>query len=768
MSKSKTLDKKILSIFLATALMVSGLTIDTRTVMTVNAEESTSASLSVTAFVTPEQLVSSDNFALHGDYTGTAQKVYFGMNGSSQQTWYIAGSDAHNSIVLLCDPAKPMAKGVTFENDYENNKTYIAGWGNYEPSLDEGAEIYPNHYGASDLRVTLKTLETNTSVFSLSEQAMMQETTIHTNDAKNSCTYSTTDRLYAAYGDFDEPNDTYITVGANSKDSLNGGLKVNLKTGPYAYTNSDEDAFWLRAPHNNSDRALVAYPGHYVVSRAFEKTLAVVPAFRMNLSSVLFASAAPGVSSNASLTDTMTFRLDGKDKIASKAAYTTGGVAVNYDERDAKVFLYVQDADSVYSIEITGDTTVALSAMTEAGITSLTDGDTKIWLEKSEDNVAYALMAETASVTRVEAVSATCESGGNIEYWYYTVEGVTYFFSDGECANAVTENSLIIQADGHDYQFDSFKWADDGSDCKAVLVCDNDESHIDERDCVITRKIKTAPTCTEKGITTYTATYTDSERTKTDTKNVTDIPVVEHTWGEGKVTKEPTTTTEGEKTYICTVCGATKIEKITSLGLPEVGKKVTSEDGKAIYQVTESKESGGTVTYLAPTDKYVNSVSIPATVEINGVPYKVTKIDDNAFAGNTKLVTVKMGTGVKTIGKNAFYGCTKLKNVTIGKNVTTIGDKAFYKCTALTKITIPSKVSKIGKSAFQNCKKLKSITIKTKKLTTKKVGKNAFKGVGSRYYKKVVVKVPKKKFKAYKTMLIKRGLNKNAKLKKIK
>ena len=90
-----------------------------------------------------------------------------------------------------------------------------------------------------------------------------------------------------------------------------------------------------------------------------------------------------------------------------------------------------------------------------------------------------------------------------------------------------------------------------------------------------------------------------------------------------------------------------------------------------------------------------------------------------------------------------------------------IGDKAFYKCTALTKITIPSKVSKIGKSAFYGCKKLKDITIKTMKLTSKKVGSNAFKGTA----RNATVKVPKKSLIAYKKFLMKKGIHTKAKIK---
>ena len=163
----------------------------------------------------------------------------------------------------------------------------------------------------------------------------------------------------------------------------------------------------------------------------------------------------------------------------------------------------------------------------------------------------------------------------------------------------------------------------------------------------------------------------------------------------------------------------------------------------------------------------------------------VTSIPANAFKSLKKLTTVKLGSGVKTIGKNAFSGCSKLKTVTIGKNVTTISDKAFYKCTSLTKVAVPTKTKTIGKSTFEGCKslktvttgksvtkigakafygcsKMKTLTIKSSGLTTKKIGSKAF----TKTPKNMTVKVPKKKFKAYKSMLIKRGVNKNAKFKK--
>ena len=124
------------------------------------------------------------------------------------------------------------------------------------------------------------------------------------------------------------------------------------------------------------------------------------------------------------------------------------------------------------------------------------------------------------------------------------------------------------------------------------------------------------------------------------------------------------------------------------------------------YQVTGKK----TVTFVKPSKKTITKLVIPATVTKNGKKYKVTKINESAC-------------------KN----CKKLKTVTIGKNVSSIGKNAFYKCN-----------------------KVKTLTIKTTKLTSKKVGKNAFKGIS----KKAKLKLPSRKAKSYKKLLKNKGLGK--------
>ena len=70
-----------------------------------------------------------------------------------------------------------------------------------------------------------------------------------------------------------------------------------------------------------------------------------------------------------------------------------------------------------------------------------------------------------------------------------------------------------------------------------------------------------------------------------ETKDVTlSNPLGEHSWDNGKVTKEATCTKDGEKTYTCTVCNTTKTEVIPATGhqhkeVRNAKKATCTEDG---------------------------------------------------------------------------------------------------------------------------------------------------------------------------------------------
>lgn len=218
-----------------------------------------------------------------------------------------------------------------------------------------------------------------------------------------------------------------------------------------------------------------------------------------------------------------------------------------------------------------------------------------------------------------------------------------------------------------------------------------------------------------------------------------------HSWDNGVVTEKATTEKEGIKTYTCTVCKATKTEKIAKLNpttnnnnnnsnssTVKKGTKVTIKGYK--YTVKNSSE----VTFTGVKNKKASKISIPATVKIKNKSYKVTAMSEKSLKG-VKAKTIIVGNNVQTIGNSAMENCKQLTNVTLGKNV-----------------------KKIGKNAFKSDKKLKSITIKSTKL--KSIGKNAFKGINS----KAKITVPKKKYTSYKKLMKGKGQGKKVKIVKAK
>lgn len=187
-----------------------------------------------------------------------------------------------------------------------------------------------------------------------------------------------------------------------------------------------------------------------------------------------------------------------------------------------------------------------------------------------------------------------------------------------------------------------------------------------------------------------------------------------------------------------------KDENNPELTIPEQEEQSTGDTVEAVdanhntYKLNKKKK---TAVYSKADKGAKGTLTIPATVKVDGDIYKVTSISANACKNNKKITKVVIGSNVKTIGKNAFYKCTKLKTVTIGRNVKTIGKNAFY-----------------------GCKKLNNIKILTKKLTKSSVGKNAFKGI----YSKAKIQVPASKWKSYKTLLKARGVSGKASIKKTK
>lgn len=412
MKRWKHIFKKGMAFVLSLA-MVAGLVLAmSGGANTVQAATGSGTEPSVTAYATKDQLMTAFNPDSNGDAT-TIGKLVFGKNSSSvAQEWHILGKDegvsGDNTIIFA---ASPIATKQAFEDDDSNKKTFASSFGVYETNP---SDVYPNHYGASDLRVALKNMATNTSYFTTAEQGLMNPTTVRTNDILNSTTYTTTDKLYALTAD--GTGSPYTTIKAGSDN--------NTVLAESSYWRSGE-CFWLRSPsdYSSDNIAMLAYPGKHVYGSIVRTKFAVQPASNLNLSSVLFASAATAASSDAAEARTiadgtaMTLRLDGTGKDIGTATYntTTGDIKAVKGTTSQTVALVVQGNDGTnnwyYSKKITGTDVVNVSDIVAESNTpaSIDLSACKIWLEATDstENLTYAVNATETVVSEISSVAIT-------------------------------------------------------------------------------------------------------------------------------------------------------------------------------------------------------------------------------------------------------------------------------------------------------------------------------------------------------------------------
>ena len=93
--------------------------------------------------------------------------------------------------------------------------------------------------------------------------------------------------------------------------------------------------------------------------------------------------------------------------------------------------------------------------------------------------------------------------------------------------------------------------------------------------------------------------------------------------------------------------------------------------------------------YKSGAMKYNGTVNIPASVTHNGTTYSVARINDYAFYKCDSVISVTIPDNVVSIGKWAFAFDSILGSVSLGSSVTDIGFGAFYGCLSLTDLVLP-------------------------------------------------------------------------------
>lgn len=386
---------------------------------------------SVTAYATKTQLKDYQTFGTdtNGKPNNNIGVLAFGKNQDGKpQEWYILGNDnriaSDNASIFA---VTPVIDRQTFTNTTEENRTLQDSWGEYDSSKKQET-VSRNHYGASDIRAKLQSIAKDKNRFSVAEQNLMNATTIETSGYIGGNTteykYKTTDKLYAPH----YTKGKTIEIGTWSTRSLL--LTTYLKD-----STKQEGSSWVWTrvanPGYENDQRVYAVDGYGNVSTTFSindsAKAFTYPASNLNLTDVLFASSAEAATSGTTVSGeiapgkAMTLRLNGAGKdigtvtcnadagqINAKKGNTTGNVALVVQGNDGT-------KDWYYSKQISGTDNVIVNA-SDIAAESNTPSDIdlancKIWLEVTEDSVAYAVEA-TATTDVVKTDISSVEVTG--------------------------------------------------------------------------------------------------------------------------------------------------------------------------------------------------------------------------------------------------------------------------------------------------------------------------------------------------------------------
>ena len=136
--------------------------------------------------------------------------------------------------------------------------------------------------------------------------------------------------------------------------------------------------------------------------------------------------------------------------------------------------------------------------------------------------VPYYDSAKCHNLVSVLAKEVTCTQDGNIAYWYCT--NCKKYFSDSACTKEIALANTVVKATGHKWNNVTYTWSTDNKTCTATRVCANDSSHNETETVNTTYSVTKEPTCIDKGIGTYTATFKNTAFAK-QTKGVELQPI---------------------------------------------------------------------------------------------------------------------------------------------------------------------------------------------------------------------------------------------------
>ncbi len=212
---------------------------------------------------------------------------------------------------------------------------------------------------------------------------------------------------------------------------------------------------------------------------------------------------------------------------------------------------------------------------------------------------------------------------------------------------------------GHKWGEPTYTWSEDNSEVTAKRTCENDPDHVETETGNTTSEVTTPASCTEKGKTTYTATFSN-DAFSTQTKTVENVPATGHKWGSASYTWSE----DNSEVTAKRICenDASHVETETASTTSEVTTPATcTEKGKTTYTAEFANSAFSTQTRtvedIPATGHKWGSVSYTWSADNSEVTAKKACLND---AEHVETETVKTTSKVTTAatctekGKTAY------------------------------------------------------------------------------------------------------------------
>ena len=268
-------------------------------------------------------------------------------------------------------------------------------------------------------------------------------------------------------------------------------------------------------------------------------------------------------------------------------------------------------------------------------------------------------------------------AGGTLE-----VEEGTFAKIDGEyvldsCSvktPADADEDFSVAMTNHDYGAADYSWSADKSTCTASRICQKDKTHIETETATATSVITKQPTCTTAGERTYNAEFkNEAFATQTQTEAVAKkghkYAAPTYSWSADKSTCTASRVCQKDKTHIETE-KATVTSAVTT-------QPTYEKTGVRTYTAAFKNAAFSTQTQTETIAKRVKpQENIQTKTSIKKA--SVSGISNKNYNGKSQKQSIKVKLGKKTLKQGTDYTVSYKNNKNIGKATVTIKGKGKY------------------------------------------------------------------------------------------